>query len=106
MICGDFTPDILLHALAVTRSKRISENKNIPAMADFVLNLILEYHRVLRPRALLPLPVNGTDIANEFGLKPSALFRRILRHVREERMARQTLTRAQAIKIIEKFLEQ
>jgi tRNA nucleotidyltransferase/poly(A) polymerase len=106
MKCGDFTPDILLHALAGLSAKRVSDNQSIQDFTEFVQKLTQEYYRVLRPRASLPLPLNGMDLINEFGLKPSALFRRILKHVEEERLARQVLTREQAIKLVAELLKQ
>ena len=99
MKCGDFTPDILLHALAGLSAKRVSDNQSIQDFTEFVQKLIQEYYRVLRPRASLPLPLNGMDLINEFGLKPSALFRRILKHVEEERPERAAPTTESASRL-------
>jgi len=103
--CGNTTPDVLLHSLAEFRGQKDTGDPGMSGFADFILTLIREYYSVLRPRASLPRPLNGNDLIKEFGLKPSALFQRILQHVAEERLARPALTRKQALKLVEELLE-
>jgi hypothetical protein len=55
----------------------------------------------LRPRALLPPPINGNDLINEFGMQPSAEFKHILNRVEEERLCQPTYSREQALKLVE-----
>ena len=106
MRCGDITPDILVHALAVFRGRRSTGHPEIQKFSDFVSELMQTYTSVLRPRSSLPSPINGDVLIAEFGLAPSPLFQRILRLVEEERLARDVLTRSEAIKLVESLLKQ
>jgi hypothetical protein len=106
MKCGDFTPFLLVYALAEFRGKKLPGDPATQKFTDFILMLIREYSSVLRPRTLVPLPVNGDDLINVFGLKPSALFKRILKRVEAEHLMRSVFTREQAIELIQKLLKQ
>ena len=105
MRCGDRLPDILLHALAEYSSRGASEDPSIQNFSEFVCEGINNYYCVLRPRALRPLPLNGTDLIKKFGLKPSAVFRQILKVIEEEHLASGNLTRQQALVLVEKLLQ-
>jgi hypothetical protein len=105
MKCGYFTPFLLVHALAELRGKKLPGDPGTQKFTDFILMLIREYYSVLKPRALLPRPVNGNDLINVFGLKPSALFKRILKRVEAEHLMRSVFTRQQAIELIQKMLK-
>ena len=61
--------------------------------------------RSLRPRASTPPPLNGNDLVKNFGLKPSPKFKQILNAIEEEHLARQDLTREQALKFVENLLK-
>jgi hypothetical protein len=97
---------LLVHALAEFRGEKLSGDPGIQKFTDFTLMLIREYSSVLRPRASLPRPVNGDDLISVFGLKPSALFKRILKRVEAEHLGRPAFTREQAIELIHKLLKQ
>jgi len=105
MRCRDLTPDILLHALAefkgTNTTHRPSDTDNF---TDFINSLIQHYHFVLQPRASMSPPLNGNDLINEFGLKPSVQFKRILRRLEEENLSR-PLTRDQALILVKKMLK-
>ncbi len=104
MKCGNYTPDILLQALAGFMSQRAPENPAIQSFSEFVNKGIHNYYSILQPRASQPPPLNGNDLIKEFGLKPSAMFKQILKFIEEERLARQNLTREQALELVEKHL--
>ena len=104
--CSDVTPDVLLTALAVFRGLKEAGDPETDEFADFIRMLIHKYDTVLRPRAALPPPINGNDLINEFGMKPSAEFRRILKRVEEERLSKPNYTREEAFKLVEKLLSQ
>ena len=104
--CRDLTPDVLVHALAQIRNSRSNRHSDLKQFSTFVQTLIQTYTKVLLPRATVPLLINGNDLITEFGLKPSPLFRRILKLVEEEQLAREALTRQQAIKLVEELLKQ
>ncbi len=104
--CHDLTPDVLLHALAEFRGQREADDPVINEFTKFIRMLIQEYDSVLLPRAALPPPINGNDLINEFGMKPSAEFKHILNHVEEERLCRPTYSRKEALKLVENLLNQ
>ena len=104
MTCRDFTPDVLLHALAKFMGKKDTQDPGLKEFSKFIKTLIHNYYSVLQPRALLPLPLTGSDLINEFGLKPSAEFKRILERIEEERLTQQELTRRQALKLVKKLI--
>ena len=104
MKCGHYTPDILLHALAGFRGRRAAQDPAADRFAEFVFAGIDNYYTILQPRASRPPPLNGDDLIQAFGLKPSAAFKRILKTVAEEHLARENLTREQALALVAKLL--
>ena len=104
MKCRDLVPDILLHALSDCTGKKHADRSGPKAFSEFIRMLIHNYYSVLKPAASLPPLVTGKDLINEFGLKPSVRFKRILERVEEERLSRQVLTRPQAIKRVEELI--
>jgi poly(A) polymerase len=104
MKCRDLTPDVLLHALAEFMGKKDTQDPELKEFTDFIRTLIQNYYSVLQPRASLPPPLNGNDLINEFGLKPSKKFKRILKRIEEERLTKQVLTRRQALKLVEDLI--
>jgi tRNA nucleotidyltransferase/poly(A) polymerase len=104
--CGDVTPDVLLHALAEFMGKNDSNPSDTQKFTEFIRSLIQKYYTVLLPRASVPSPINGKDLINEFGMKPSAQFKQILARVEEKRLTKQTFTREEAIKLVKKLLNQ
>ena len=105
MNCSDVTPGVLLLALAEFKGQQKADDPVTNEFADFIRMLIQKYDTVLRPRAALPPPINGNDLINEFGMKPSAEFRRILQRVEEERLAEESYSREEALKLVEHLLD-
>jgi tRNA nucleotidyltransferase/poly(A) polymerase len=104
--CNDLTPDVLLHALAEFRGQREATDPVINEFTGFIRMLIQKYCTQLRPRASLPPPINGNDLINEFGMKPSAEFKHILKRVEEERLSQPTYSREEALKLVKNLLNQ
>ncbi len=104
--CNDVTPDVLLHALAEFRGQREAADPVINEFSGFIRMLIQKYYTQLRPRASLPPPINGNDLINEFGMKPSAEFKHILKRVEEERLSQPTYSREDALKLVKNLLSQ
>jgi len=102
--CKDVTPDLLLHALAEFRGQKEAGDPAINEFTAFIRKLLRKYDTVLRPRALLPPPINGNDLINEFGMQPSAEFKHILNRVEEERLCQPTYSREQALKLVEDLI--
>ena len=104
MRCGDCTPDILLLALAGYMGQRALQEPSPQSFAEFVTEGLNTYYSILRPRALQPPPLNGNDLITNFGLKPSAAFKRILKTIEEEHLAREKFTRKEALKMVGKMI--
>jgi tRNA nucleotidyltransferase/poly(A) polymerase len=104
--CSDVTPDVLLLALAEFKGQGEFDDSVTDEFTDFIRMLIQKHDTVLRPRAALPPPINGNDLINEFGMKPSAEFRQILKRIEVERLAKESYSRAEALKLVESLLGQ
>jgi poly(A) polymerase len=102
--CSDVTPDVLLLALAEFKGQGESDDPVKDELTVFIRMLIQKYDTVLRPRAALPPPINGNDLINEFGMKPSAEFRQILKRIEIERLSHPTYSREEALKLVESLL--
>ena len=105
MQCRDLTPDVLLHALAEFMGKKDTQDPGQKEFTEFIRTLIQDYYSVLQPRSSLPPPLTGKDLINEFGLKPSVEFKRILDRIEEERLTQKVLTRQQALKLVEELIK-
>jgi len=104
--CTDVTPAVLLGALAEFRGQKETGDPVTDEFTGFIRMLIQQYDTVLRPRAALPPPINGNDLINEFGMKPSAEFRQILKRVEEERLAKESYSREEALKLVKNLLDE
>ncbi len=96
------TKDILIHTAADLSGKGI--NKNTRAFIKFLNFLITRYNESFLPKKTIPPLIDGDDLINEFGLTPSPLFSKILRHVEEERFSDNINTRNEALILVKNFL--
>jgi tRNA nucleotidyltransferase/poly(A) polymerase len=106
MRCGSHTPGILLHALAGFSGSMAPENPSDENFRAFIGEGMHKYYSMLLPRSSRPHPLNGNDLVGEFGLTPSAAFKRILNTLREEQLARQAFTREEALEFVAKLLNE
>jgi len=104
--CNDVTPDVLLLALAAFRGRRDPDDPQSNDFTQFIQMLIEKYVTELRPRASLPAPINGNDLIDEFGMKPSADFKGILKRIDEKRLSQPVYTREEALKLVSELLYQ
>jgi hypothetical protein len=104
--CNDVTPDVLLHALAEFRGQRKPNDPQLNEFTEFIQMLIKNYATILRPRFALPPPINGHDLIQEFGMKPSAEFKLILQRLSEKRLSQPDFTREEALKLVSKLISQ
>jgi poly(A) polymerase len=102
LTCGQMTKDILIHTAADLSGKGI--NKNTRAFIKFLNFLIIRYNDSFLPKKTIPPLIDGDDLINEFGLTPSPLFSKILRHVEEERFSDNITTRNEALILVKDFL--
>ncbi len=100
--CGNLSTDLFIHAIADICGKGIPENAfAFMAFADQICRI---YSRSFIPMTQRPRLLSGDDLIREFGLSPSPLFSKILRHVEEERLAQTITTRGDALKLVKNFL--
>ena len=104
MTCGDYTPAILMHALANFMGRRAWQDESNRNFAEFISEGIDVYYTVLQPRSVLPPLINGHDLIKEFALVPSTVFKQILDYIEQERLARKNLTREQALELVRNLL--
>ena len=102
--CNDVTPDVLLLALAAFRGRKEIDDLQSNKFTEFIQMLIKKYVTDLRPRASLPPPINGNDLIDEFGIKPSAEFKGILKRIDEKRLSQPVYTRKEALKLVAELL--
>ena len=99
------TPDLLLQALALNWGKEVQTDDTHRAFLDFTLEMIRDYFTFFKPRESLPPLITGHDLIDEFGLRPSALFKSILNYVEEKRLTEKKMTRKDAIKLVKEFVK-
>lgn len=102
--CNDVTPDVLLLALAAFRGRRETDDLQLNKFTEFIQMLIKKYVMELRPRASLPPPINGHDLIDAFGMKPSAEFKYILKRIDEKRLSQAVYTREEALELVSELL--
>ena len=102
LLCGTMTKDLLIHTTADLYGKGI--NKNTRAFIEFLNYLIPIYTDSFLPKKGLSTLINGNDLINEFGLKPSPEFSKILRNIDEERFSGNITTRNEALILVKNFL--
>jgi len=98
----DLFIDLLIHAIADILGKGIAENTM--AFMDFADQICGAYSGAFVPIAKHPRLLNGNDLIREFGISPSPLFAKILRHVEEERLSGNIRTREEALMVVKFFL--
>jgi hypothetical protein len=101
-LSSDLFSDLLIHAIADILGKGIGENTT--AFMAFADQLCADYSGAFVPIAKHPRLLNGDDLIGEFGLSPSPLFAKILRHVEEERLSGNIRTRKDALAVVKNFL--
>ncbi|MDO9262932.1 MAG: hypothetical protein Q7U02_03125, partial [Desulfosalsimonadaceae bacterium] len=100
--CNDLSTDLFIHAIADILGKGIPENAS--AFLEFADLMCRTYSGTFVPMTKHPRFLNGDDLIREFGLSPSPLFSKILRHVEEERLSQTIRTRDDALSVVKNFL--
>jgi poly(A) polymerase len=103
--CGDYTPDLFLHALADIKAKEDKNKKISRTFLDFALKTIREYVWVYKAKELQPPLITGHDLIEEFNLSPSPLFKSLLDIVEEKRLTEKNMTRKQALQLVKHLLK-
>jgi len=106
LAAGDAVPDLLLQAAAWLRSDRHAAAERHAAFERYTAHLLRRYLEEYLPRKAMPSPVTGDDLKAEFGLRPSPMIKVLLRVVEEERLTRGTFSRADALQLVRRALEE
>ncbi|MGE0084963.1 MAG: CCA tRNA nucleotidyltransferase [Desulfococcaceae bacterium] len=96
MKCGEYTPLLLLHALADDRAK--SEIPETGEFESFARNILSQWLGDFQLRKKEPPLITGHDLIREFGLTPSPEFKKILNIVETARLGGNIRTREESLK--------
>ncbi|MGD2269798.1 MAG: HD domain-containing protein [Desulfobacterales bacterium] len=104
MKCGTRTPDLMLHAWADINGKAAGGHQRNAAFTDFVQKILTDYYSDFTRRSEKPALITGTDLIEIFGLKPSPVFKKILKRVEEQRLCGNIETVDEAVAWVRDFL--
>jgi len=97
--CGDYTPALLLHAVADIQGKSDVPDLRNEAFLSFARDLVWEYFEdYLEIKRQVPL-ITGFDLIREFDLAPSPIMKKILGRIREAQLSKEILDRASAVRL-------
>jgi len=102
--CGEYTPALLLAAIADTQAKQHKINHKNNAFIFFLKKMIFEYFYDYQPLSDEPPWVTGRDLIQIFGLKPSPLFGKILDLVDDAKLTKTIKNRSEALELIKDIL--
>ena len=103
--CGEYTPALLLAAIADTQAKQHKINHKNNAFNSFLKKMIFQYFYDYRPLSDEPPLVTGRDLIQIFGLKPSPLFGKILDLVDDAKLTKTINNRPEALELIKDVLK-
>lgn len=103
--CGEYTPALLLSAIADTKAKQNKLNEKNKALKSFLKKMIFEYFYHYQPISDEPPLVTGRDLIHVFGLTPSPLFRKILDLVDDAKLTKTIENRSEALELIKDVLK-
>lgn len=103
--CGEYTPALLLAAIADTKAKQNKLNEKNKAFKSFLKKMIFEYFYHYQPISDEPPLVTGRDLIHVFGLTPSPLFRKILDLVDDAKLTKTIENRSEALELIKDVLK-
>jgi hypothetical protein len=102
--CAEHTGELLMCAAADMLAKKKEQNDRSRAFIKFINQLLAEFETDFKPKkSMFPL-ITGHDLINNFGLKPSPLFKKILDRLEEERLSRTDITRQEALAFVKKLI--
>ena len=102
--CAAYIPDLLIVAAADMLGKEADKNKRSAAFMTFLNQLMVDFETDFKPRTSIARLLTGHDLQNEFGLKPSPLYQKILDRVEEERLSRNEMSRQEALALAKSLI--
>jgi len=106
MKCKDNIPYMLLHAVADFKAKQDLATARNKAFVTFLETLMDNFFSGFQHQSKTPPLITGYDLIDEFGLSPSPLFKKILKHVEEARLSNTICSKPAALKLVRAFLKQ
>lgn len=103
--CGEYTPALLLAAIADTKAKQYKLNEKNKAFKSFLKKMIFEYFYHYQPISDEPPLITGRDLIHVFGLTPSPLFRKILNLVDDAKLTKTIENRSEALELVKDILK-
>ena len=100
--CGRRAPDIMLHSIADHQGKVPDPDKSFE---KFIFKLLSSFYEFHLPKTTSPPLLNGKDLIQQLGLRPSPLFKTILDQVEEARLSDQIMTKEDAVSLAKKILK-
>jgi poly(A) polymerase len=105
MKCAANTPALLILATADMLGKEKQQHEQSPAFINFIKQLMVDFETDYKPKNAAPPLITGHDLINEWGLKPSSLFKKILNRVKEEHLSRRDMTRQEAVDLVRELIQ-
>lgn len=102
--CAEYTPAVLLVAIADTKAKQNKISQKGNAFISFLKQMIFEYFYEYQPLGDEPPLITGHDLIHVFGLSPSPLFKKILNLVDDARLTKTINNRSEALELIKDVL--
>ncbi|PLX54336.1 MAG: hypothetical protein C0611_00590 [Desulfobacteraceae bacterium] len=102
--CGEYTPALLLAAIADTKAKQDKITQKNKAFKSFLKKMIFEYFYNYQPLNDEPPLITGRDLIHVFGLTPSPLFKKILDLVDDAKLTKTIKNRSEALELIRDVL--
>jgi poly(A) polymerase len=104
MKCAANIPALLILATADMLGKEKEQSEQDHAFINFIKQLMVDFETDYQPKNAAQKLITGYDLINEFGLKPSPLFKKILNRVEIERLSRGDMTRQEAAVLIRRLI--
>ncbi len=104
MECRERAPDLTVLAIAGINSEQEGKSSHGRAFFDFLVHRIPDSYNAFRSKASRPPLLSGHDLIDAFGLTPSPQFKLILDVIEEERLSRDSMTRADALDLVKRYI--
>ena len=105
MKCAAHIPALLILAIADMLGKEKQQSERSLAFINFIKQLMADFEKDYKLKTAAPPLITGYDLINEFGMKPSPLFKKILHCVEIERLSRSAMTRQEAVTLVRKLID-
>ena len=102
--CAANMPALLMMAAADMLGKEKQQSGERNAFIHFTHQLMVDFETDYKPIIAAPPLITGHDLINEFGLKPSPLFKIILNRLEMEQLSRNDMSRQEALALVRRLI--